>query len=157
MPVSVRFDSSCELDLSSYQAYFTLLRFCLHQFLWHPSFAPFLYNITCVFLSVFVQKLRENTRFCPFTLICLITKTRWKGSVFVPTHCSIFWTKCCCCCSVSITSVFVCSHIDPVCFKTFVFVRISVNTFTKTHVFLCSFVFSVALPVQLIYPSAPRG
>ena len=32
----------------------------------------------------------KNLRFCGFTLICLITKTQGKTSVFVCSHCSIF-------------------------------------------------------------------
>ena len=84
--------------------------------------------------SVFVQKRREKPPFCAFTLICLTTKTQRKTSVL-------------------------CVHIDQMRFQkppflwisTFdsvfknlrfcgVFLRISVNTFTKTEVFSSVFV-----------------
>ena len=40
--------------------------------------------------SVFVQKGKKNLRFCAFTLICPITKTQRKTSVFVRSHYSVF-------------------------------------------------------------------
>ena len=86
----------------------------------------------------------KNTRFCPFTLILLITNTEPKISVFVRSHCSGSVKL-----IVEYWSVF-----QNLRFSTFtliqsvfenllfcgVFVQINVNTFTKTELFLSVFV-----------------
>ena len=61
----------------SHSSVFVSIRFCCIE-------------ATCSHCSVFVQERRENLRFCAFTLICLITKTQRKTSVFVRSHCSVF-------------------------------------------------------------------
>ena len=110
--------------------------------------APFLY-----------KNGEKNLRFCAFTLICLITNTEPKISVFVRSHCSGFVKLIIGYWSVFKKPPFLCVHIDLERFQkppflwisTFdsvfenfrfcgVFVHISVNTFTKTEVFLSIFV-----------------
>ena len=82
----IRFKVASSLKLEearvSTNAPFTLLRFCWYPFLLHRS-----YRSHC---SVFVQKRRENLRFCAFTLICPDNKNGAKNIVFVRSHCSVF-------------------------------------------------------------------
>ena len=102
---------------------------------------------------------RKTSRFCAFTLVCPITKTQRKTSVFVRSHYSVFVKL-----IVGYRSVFknlrfcaftlikwVFKNLPFLWISTFdsvfenlrfcgVFVRISVNNFTKTEVFLSVFV-----------------
>ena len=72
--------------------------------------------------SVLYQNEEKNNRFCAFTLICLITNTEPKISVFVRSHCSGFVKLIIGLEAFSKTSVFVRSH--------------WLNTFSKTSVFV---------------------
>ena len=121
---------------------------------------PFLlYRFYPFTLLRFCTKWREKLHFCPCTLILLITNTEPEISVFVCSHCSgsvklivEYWSvfKNPCFCAIAlIQSVFknlrICGFPLLTAFsKTFLlcglFVQISVNTFTKTEVFLSVFV-----------------
>ena len=125
----------------SHYSVFVSIRFCCIEATVHT--APFLY-----------KNGEKNLRFCAFTLICPITKTQQKTSVFVRSHCSVFVKSIVAYWSVFKKPPFLCVHNDRMRFQkppflwisTFesvfeklrfcgVFVRISVNTFTKTEVF----------------------
>ena len=61
----------------SHYSVFVSIRFCCIEATVHT--APFSY-----------EDGEKNLRFCAFTLICPITKTQRKTSLFVRSHCSVF-------------------------------------------------------------------
>ena len=69
--------SATSIRPRSHYSVFVSIRFCCIEATVHT--APFLY-----------KNEEENLRFCVFTLICPITKTQRKTSVFVHSHCSVF-------------------------------------------------------------------
>ena len=125
----------------SHYSVFVSVRFCCIEATVHT--APFSY-----------KNGEKNLRFCSFTLICPITKTQRKTSVFVRSHCSVFVKLIVACWRLDYQKPpLLCAHIDQMRFQkppflwisTFDsafenlrfcggFVRISVNTFTKTEI-----------------------
>ena len=90
----------------------------------------------------------KNIRFCLFTLICLITKTERKTSVFVRSHCSVFVNLIVHYCSVFKNLRFCAFTLIQCVFKNLRFCGYPLLTaFSKTSVFvpfLCRLVWTLS-------------